>query len=168
MSPYATEDAALGTPIDHTGLRVMPLAECLERLDHAPIGRLAFSRQGEIIVLPVHHVLRGSHICFRTSGGSKIEAAADHDPVGFEVDAFDPDTHTGWSVTVSGTASVVGDDAVVAELVALDRNPWHVGESEVDVWVEIRCDEIAGREILSRTDGEVSPDSTDDGPGGQP
>lgn len=167
MSPFASGDLASGTPIDHSGLRVMLLAECLERLDHASVGRLGFSRQGEIIVLPVHHVLRGSHICFRTSGGSKIEAAADHDPVGFEVDEFDPLNHTGWSVTVTGIASVVTDESVVAELVALDRSPWHVGESEVDVWVEIRCDEIAGREIVGGVINSGASDAAPDHLGGQ-
>lgn len=137
-------------PTDHSGLRVMGTDECLERIRSTAVGRVAFTRDGKIVVLPVHHVVRGMDVYFRTSGGSKIEAAADHDPMGFEVDVYDASAATGWSVALSGTASVVDDDETAAELNGLDRRPWPISEADVgdSVWIRIRSDEITGRELL--------------------
>lgn len=137
-------------PTDHSGLRVMGTDECLERMGSVAVGRVAFTLAGEIAVLPVHHVVRGMDVYFRTSGGSKIEAAADHDPVGFEADSFDASSTTGWSVTVTGTASVVDDDHLVSELDTLGGAPWPVGESMAAVWIRIRSDQITGRELVPR------------------
>ena len=135
-------------PTDHTGLRVMGTEECLDRIRSTAIGRVAFTRDGQIVLLPVHHVVRGMDIYFRTSGGSKIEAAADHDPMGFEVDAYDASATTGWSVALSGTASVVDDDEFAAQLTGLDSMPWPIGERAGSVWIRIRSEEISGRELM--------------------
>ena len=135
-------------PTDHSGLRVMGTAECMERLSGAGIGRLGFILDGEVAVLPVHHVVHGMDVFFRTSGASKIEAAADHGAVGFEVDDYDRATVTGWSVTLSGTASLVDDDELVTELQGLDSAPWPVGDATDSVWVRVRPDSISGRELL--------------------
>lgn len=138
-------------PTDHSGLRVMGTEECLERMRGAAIGRVAFARDGAIVVLPVHHVVHGMDVCFRTSGGSKIEAAADHDPMGFEVDAYDVSAATGWSVSLTGTACVVEDDELLGELDGqLDRMSgglWPVGDIDRAVWIEIRSDQITGRAL---------------------
>jgi len=143
-------------PTDHSGLRVMGTDECLERIRSALVGRVAFSRDGQVVLLPIHHVLRGMDVYFRTSGGSKIEAAADHDPMGFEVDGYDSLAATGWSVSVSGTASVV-DDELARELSGLATEPsgaggafWPIGDPDSAVWIRIRSDQISGRELLPR------------------
>jgi nitroimidazol reductase NimA-like FMN-containing flavoprotein (pyridoxamine 5'-phosphate oxidase superfamily) len=135
-------------PTDHSGLRVMGTDECLERLGSTAVGRVAFARDGEIALLPVHHVVRGMNVYFRTSGGSKIEAAADNDSMGFETDKYDESSATGWSVTVTGTASVVENDELESELDGLNREPWPIGDAARTVWVQIRSDQITGREIL--------------------
>lgn len=143
-----TATDANGAMTDHTGLRVMGTEECLERLGGAVIGRVAFVHDGDIVLLPVHHVLDGTDVCFRTSGNSKIEAAADHDPMSYEVDDYDVSTRAGWSVTVTGIASVVYDADVEAALEADDRVPWTVGDPATSVWIRIRPDAITGRELL--------------------
>ena len=56
-------------PTDHTGMRVLTLQDCLARLGSAPVGRVAFTLDGEIAVLPVNHTLDQHRICFRTPGG---------------------------------------------------------------------------------------------------
>ena len=135
-------------PTDHTGLRVLETQECLQRLASAVVGRVGFALDGDVVVLPVHHVARGSSVYFRTAGASKIGAAVDHDPMAFEVDDFDTETRSGWSVTVSGTASVVESENLERELDQLDVSPWPLGHSEDAVWVQIRPDQISGRELL--------------------
>ena len=137
----------LGSATDHTGLRVMSTDECLERLASVVIGRVAFVHAGEVVLLPVHHLMHGTDVCFRTSGGSKIEAAADHDPMSYEVDEYDVTARAGWSVTVTGTASILDDDDVVAGLESRDTAPWTIGDADMSVWVRIRADAITGREL---------------------
>jgi nitroimidazol reductase NimA-like FMN-containing flavoprotein (pyridoxamine 5'-phosphate oxidase superfamily) len=137
-------------PTDHSGLRVMGTDECLERIRSTAVGRVAFAQDGQVLVLPVHHVVHGMDVFFRTSGGSKIEAAADHDPMGFEVDGYDVSAATGWSVAVSGTASIVDDDELAAQLDGLHGEPWPIGDTARAVWIRIRSDQISGREVLPR------------------
>lgn len=132
---------------DHSGLRVMSTDECLEHLADSVIGRVAFVAAGEVVLLPVHHVMHGTDVCFRTSGSTKIEAASDHDPMSYEVDAYDVSTRSGWSVTVQGTASIVDDDEVVADLESRDAAPWTIGDPAMSVWVRIRAEAITGREL---------------------
>lgn len=141
-------DQPTDQPTDHSGLRVMGTDECLRRLAAAPLGRVAFVKDGEVTVLPVYHVVKGMDVYFLTSGGSKIQTAADHEPMGFEVDGHDAASDTGWSVTLSGTASVVDDDELGAELAALRGSRPFVGEAAHAVWVEIRTDQVSGREVL--------------------
>ncbi|WP_353950222.1 pyridoxamine 5'-phosphate oxidase family protein [Knoellia sp. S7-12] len=140
----------IDAPTDHSDLRVMSTDECTGRLATAGIGRVAFVRSGEVVVLPVHHVVHGLDVYFRTSGGSKIEAAADHSQVGFEVDDYDRALLTGWSVSLTGAASLVDEDDLIRELADSDPTPWMVGDPNHSVWVRIRPDQISGRELLPR------------------
>jgi nitroimidazol reductase NimA-like FMN-containing flavoprotein (pyridoxamine 5'-phosphate oxidase superfamily) len=135
-------------PTDHTGMRVLTLQDCLARLGSAPVGRVAFALDGEIAVLPVNHTLDGLDICFRTAGGSKIQAAIDGDRVSFEVDGFDPARRWGWSVLVHGTAGVVVDEQEMARLVAISRPPWVSMDAPSTRWIRISTREVTGRETL--------------------
>ncbi|GAB3082812.1 pyridoxamine 5'-phosphate oxidase family protein [Pedococcus soli] len=133
---------------DHTGLRVLDLEDCLTRLGAAPVGRLAFPLDGEIAVLPVNHLLDGVDICFRTAGGSKIQAALDGDAVSFQVDEWDAAARSGWSVLVHGTAAVVTDEAEAARLVSLARRPWVRLDEREARWVRVSTRQVTGRMLL--------------------
>lgn len=134
------------TPTDHTGLRVMGLDECLERLAEAPVGRFAFLLDGEISVLPVVHTLDGVDICFRTRGDSKIEAAVDKERVAYEVDDWDAGTRTGWSVLVQGTAVIVSDASDLKRLEGNARRSW-VDLKGSYTWIRVRTQSITGRAL---------------------
>lgn len=133
-------------PVDHTGLRVMGLDECLERLARTPVGRFAFPLDGEICVLPVAHTLDGVDVCFRTRGNSKIEAAVDKERVAYEVDGWEAGTRTGWSVLVQGTAVVVDEAADVRRLEDSSDPAW-VELSEDYQWIRVRTQSITGRSL---------------------
>jgi nitroimidazol reductase NimA-like FMN-containing flavoprotein (pyridoxamine 5'-phosphate oxidase superfamily) len=134
-------------PTDHSGLRVMGLDECLERVVSTPIGRFAFELDGEIAVLPVQHITDGVDVCFRTAGDSKIEAALDHDRVAFEVDGFDATSRTGWSVLVQGTAVLVEDPAEMRAMEARAGRPWVRSLARGHRWIRIRTQSVTGREL---------------------
>ena len=135
-------------PTDHTGLEVLDLETCLARLVAVPVGRLAFHLDGELTILPVAHTLDGVDVCFRTTGDSKIQAAVDRDAVAYEVDEFDAETKTGWSVLVQGTATIVDDEADVRRLDQAARAPWVPPHREASTWVRIRTQSITGRALV--------------------
>ncbi len=84
--------------------------ECLALLDLEPIGRLACaSTPGEgPEVVPVNFSLRNGIVRFRTGDGELLQRVLDQ-PVSLEVDRFDWYHRTGWSVLVSGRATLVTD-----------------------------------------------------------
>jgi nitroimidazol reductase NimA-like FMN-containing flavoprotein (pyridoxamine 5'-phosphate oxidase superfamily) len=129
---------------DHTGLRVMGIDECLERIASVRVGRLAFHLDGEIAVLPVVHVVDGVDVCFRTAGDSKIQAAIDRARVTYEVDAFDAETRSGWSVVVNGNA-VIADEEDTRALTDGSGRPWVPDEGLV--WIRVRTQSVTGREL---------------------
>ena len=54
---------------DHAGLEILPYDECLRLLGTVPVGRVSFFADGEIVVLPVNHVMDGHDPVFRTARG---------------------------------------------------------------------------------------------------
>ena len=79
MSPY---------PTDHAGLEILPFDECLQLLASVPVGRVGFVADGEVVVLPVNHVVDGQDVIFRTAYGSKVAAAGGQDRTAFEADHY--------------------------------------------------------------------------------
>jgi uncharacterized protein len=131
---------------DHAGLDVLPYAECLRLLAEAPLGRISFMTDGDVVIIPVNHGLDGASVVFRTATGSKLRVASDAGVVAFEIDGYDPNTGSGFSVLVTGRAELVLDDAEIAHLNRLDVRPGPVG-AERPFWTRIRADGITGRQF---------------------
>jgi CBS domain-containing protein len=151
-SPEASAEATPPPPAatvsrDHRGLRVLGLDECLDRLRQAPMGRLAFMHNGGPVVLPVNHGLDEAGVVFRTTWGSKLMRAEQQGPVAFEVDGTDEDQETGWSVLVTGSASIVYESDITDRLDRLGVRSW-AGVDEDALWVRILAEDISGREIV--------------------
>ena len=111
-------------PTDHTGLEILPFAECLRLLASVPVGRLGFFADGEMVVLPVNHAIDGQDVVFCTAQGSKLSAAEGQNLVCFEADHYDERTRAGWSVVVTGRAGVVYEESEVQRLNRHDLHPW--------------------------------------------
>ena len=133
-------------PVDHAGLAVLAYDECLRLLREQLVGRVAFYRGGEVEVFPITFVLESNVIGFRTAYGSKLGAAVENSVVTFEIDGFDPDSHSGWSVVVKGRADTDIDDATLAALDATGFRPWADAAASGN-WVIIRPVEVTGRRI---------------------
>ena len=106
----------MSLPLDHSGMAVLGMDECLDRLRKSRVGRLAFMERGEPMILPVNHGMDGNCVIIRTAPGSKLLAAEYESPVAYEVDGFDADRRAGWSVVVRGVAATVDDPAELAGL----------------------------------------------------
>ena len=113
-----------GYPTDHAGLEILPFDRCLQLLATVPVGRVSFFADGEIVVLPVNHVVDGQNPVFCTARGSKLSAAEDQDLVAFETDEYDKRTRSGWSVLVNGHAQAIYEEAEIQRLSHLGLHPW--------------------------------------------
>ncbi len=131
-------------PTDHAGLEILPFDRCLQLLTTVPVGRISFFADGEIVVLPVNHVVDGQDPIFCTTRGSKLSAAEGQDLVAFEADDYDERTKSGWSVLVNGRAQAVYEDAEIQRLSHLGLHPW-VTAVERPFWIRILPTSISGR-----------------------
>jgi len=134
-----------GYSTDHAGLEILPLETCLQLLTAVPVGRVSFFADGEIVVLPVNHVMDGQDPVFRTARGSKLSAAQGQNLVAFEADGFDERTRSGWSVLVNGRAEAVYEEAEIQRLSHLGLRPW-VTAVDRPFWIRIRPTSISGRQ----------------------
>jgi nitroimidazol reductase NimA-like FMN-containing flavoprotein (pyridoxamine 5'-phosphate oxidase superfamily) len=139
-------------PADHSGLEILPHDECLRLLGTVPVGRVSFFADGEIVVLPVNHVMDGNDPVFRTTRGSKLSAAEGQDVVAFEADAYDERTRTGWSVLVNGRAYAIYEDPDIRRLSRLGLQPWAAAAKHA-FWIRIRPASITGRRTPEPDDG---------------
>lgn len=97
------------TRIDtRTGVEVIDRGECLDLLASDVVGRVAIVEGTGPLVLPVNYALHGEHVVFRTGPGSKLSAGRGRQ-VCFEVDAFDRETRSGWSVVARGRLDEVAE-----------------------------------------------------------
>lgn len=102
---------------------------------------------------PVNHALDGGDIVLRTHEGAALASdtgRADDQGVvvAYEADAFDPRTHLGWRVVVTGYARLVTDPEDLVRCRALVQ-PWV--EQAMDQAIRIRPDLVTG--ILLTADG---------------
>jgi uncharacterized protein len=137
---------------DRAGLEILHLGDCFGLLGSVPVGRIGFLAGGEVIILPVNFLVDGQDVVFRTAAGSKLSSIEVGHYVGFEADAYDSATETGWSVLVSGLAEIVDDEADAARLDARELRSW--GEPADPVWVRIRPSSISGRRIPADAPGK--------------
>ena len=133
-------------PRDHAGLEVLGYEECLRLAGSQPVGRIAFADGGDIHIFPVNHRVLDGLVAFRTADGTKLGSAAEGSVVAFEVDRYDADTQTGWSVLIKGRAELLDDGTLQIRLRASGLRPWRNRVPRPE-WVVIRPDTVTGRRL---------------------
>jgi len=119
--------------------------ECWRLLGSVPVGRIGVLVDSAPEIYPVNHMVDGRSIVFRTAPGSKLRGLHRSPSVCFEVDGFDPDSRTGWSVLVKGRAVPLKDGDEASRVAAVPLDHWTVG-SKPD-WVRIEPHQVTGRRI---------------------
>ena len=133
-------------PADHDGLDPLSFDECQQRLASTPVGRIAFVVDGQPIVRPVNFAWIDGAIVFRTGAGLTMSTVVEGGSACFEVDDWDADARSGWSVVVKGTASEITDWAEKEALEQIGLVPWHKGEWR-SVWVKVTPVKVTGRTV---------------------
>ncbi|WP_225829890.1 pyridoxamine 5'-phosphate oxidase family protein [Streptomyces sp. NK08204] len=128
------------------GFRALDRQECLRLLAKVPVGRVVYTRQALPAVLPVNFSLdTDSSVVLRTSAESDLVRAIDGAVVAFEADDFDAEARSGWSVVVTGRATVLQDPADRQRLTRTGPPSWLVTHDWV--FVRIEAEMVTGREL---------------------
>lgn len=115
-------------------------------LAKVPVGRVVYTRQALPAVLPINFSLdANSSVVLRTSPQSDLVRAIDGVVVAFEADEFDAETRSGWSVVITGRASVVTDPAENERLSQSGPVSWMPLQD--GVFVRIDSEMVTGREL---------------------
>ncbi len=131
--------------IDRNGLQVLDRDECLALMGTATIGRVSVSANALPTILPVNFWFDGDRIVIRSGAGAKLAAALDEAVVAFEVDDFDPVSHAGWSVVVTGVANTVNDPDEIRVPESAPLRRW--APAGDDQFVSISTELVAGRRL---------------------
>ena len=128
------------------GLERLHRDECLRLLASDEIGRLAVTVGHTPAIFPVNYTMDGDAIVFRTATGTKLT----HGPRSgacFEIDRFDREHRTGWSVVVNGRLEEVTryDARALGRVSHLPVGPW--AEGTKDHWMRLVPDRITGRRV---------------------
>jgi nitroimidazol reductase NimA-like FMN-containing flavoprotein (pyridoxamine 5'-phosphate oxidase superfamily) len=123
--------------------------ECLELLGGAVIGRVvvALGASRRPVIRPVNYAFDppSQSVVFRSAPGTKLHALLHAAEACFEVDAFDPDNRTGWSVIIQGVTEPVTAPAEVRRLESLTLHSWLTGTT--GQLIRIRARTVSGRRL---------------------
>jgi len=110
------------------------------------IGRFLFvdADRGPVAV-PVNYKMDGTDVVFRTGPDTGVSEGVHQQRVSFDVDHFDDALGEGWSVLLSGAASIITEPADLARVKALGIEPWAGGDR--NTYVRFTAHEVTGRRI---------------------
>ncbi|MBY5161967.1 pyridoxamine 5'-phosphate oxidase family protein [Salsipaludibacter albus] len=140
---------------DDGNLVELDVDTCLGLLAGHEVGRLALNDDPGPLVMPVNYVVDGGTVAFRTTWGSKLDAAEQHRPASFQVDHLDVGRRIGWSVLVRGRLREVTDPDEIDLLDGLSLQPWAGGDKAH--WVRVMAAAITGRWIPIAADDDDPP-----------
>ncbi|HWJ10348.1 MAG TPA: pyridoxamine 5'-phosphate oxidase family protein [Nocardioides sp.] len=134
-------------------LAVLDDHECWDLLRSQPVGRIAWSGAQGVSVVPVNFVVADDSIVLRTTPYSLLARESTDRDVAFEVDHFDAEDHSGWSVLVRGRC-------VRVHRASERSDPWATGARVLDLQIEVRT--VSGRRVIPSA-GEGGPVGQSDG-----
>jgi len=117
-------------------------AESWTWLRQSGVGRLAVVVDGHPDIFPVNHMVDRDSVVFRSAAGTKLAGCAGHQ-VAFEVDGYDSETASAWSIVVKGQAVRLTRLYDVLEVIELPLFPWHSGPKPH--FIRIEAETITGR-----------------------
>lgn len=134
------EELATSGPVE------LSYRQCRTLLATSVVGRVAVCTRAGPRIIPVNHVVAGDSLVFRTTPYGVLGGTAWNSLIAFEVDDFDVEQRSGWSVVATGRGSLMEDaDELVALRTFNDPNPWAPGHRLL--YVRLAWDELTGRRV---------------------
>jgi len=124
------------------GIVVLDVQTCWQLVAGEEVGRLAVSVQRHPDIFPVNYAVDEQTIVFRTAEGAKLFALFVDSAVAFEVDGYDPESGTAWSVVIKGRAVEIPMQDLLDDL-AFPLFSWTA--TAKPRFVRVVPDEITGR-----------------------
>jgi hypothetical protein len=132
-------------------------ADALDLLASVSYGRVVFTLRALPAIRPVNHVVDDGEIVIRTRRLTGLSTAlADHADgaldqapdlvVAYEADDLDPVARTGWSVVVTGIATMITDPVRLAR-VSERLQPWV--DSAMDTAIAIAPEIVTGMRLVN-------------------
>jgi nitroimidazol reductase NimA-like FMN-containing flavoprotein (pyridoxamine 5'-phosphate oxidase superfamily) len=126
--------------------RELAFDECVRLLRAGVVGRVAITTPDGPHIIPINYSVVDDAIVVATSPYSALGTYGDGIVVAFEIDRFDYETHTGWSVVVRGRAQAVTDPDELRRLKQLwAPHPWADGTRNLHI--RIPWTEVSGRSL---------------------
>lgn len=134
-----------GTAV-HPVLTDLTPAQCAQLIAPGGVGRVLFIEEGRgPVAIPVNFRMDGADVVFRTGDGPLSAAAGSQSVLSFDVDHIDDALSEGWSVLLTGTASVITDPEELRRAASLGIEPWAGGDRPA--YVRLRPHRVTGRAI---------------------
>jgi transcriptional regulator with XRE-family HTH domain len=131
---------------NHPALGDLSPDQCQALIAPGGVGRLVFVEEGRgPVAIPVNYQMDGNDVLFRTGSSARIGDGIQQANVSFDVDHIDDTLGEGWSVLLTGTASVVTDAAELERVATLGIEPWAGGDRPT--YVRLRPQRVTGRAI---------------------
>ncbi len=138
--------------IEHAGIPAtgaefarMDRGESIRLLASAQVGRLIFTVGALPAVRVMNFATADGLIVLRTAADTTVARQVHDAIVAFEADDLDVATSSGWSVTVTGRATLVTEPGLTARYQSLPLVPWAPGQR--DRFVTITTELVEGRRI---------------------
>jgi nitroimidazol reductase NimA-like FMN-containing flavoprotein (pyridoxamine 5'-phosphate oxidase superfamily) len=130
-----------------SGLEILDETECLALLTGSEVGRVGVVVDGQPLIFPVNYVFDGNSIIVRTGFGTMLTGASIA-RAAFEIDSFDADRRSGWSVMVQGVGHDVTDalDRTSERLQTVEVLPWAPGPKPRLLRIDVKT--ITGRRFV--------------------
>lgn len=125
---------------------ILSSANCWSYLRRGEIGRLAVIIDDAPEIFPINFAVQHSAIVFRSAEGSKIDALLHTSRVALEVDGFEPESNTAWSVVLKGRAKPINDTDELLDTLSLDVFPWQPGAK--NRFIRIDAEVVTGRRFI--------------------
>lgn len=133
----------------HARIEEIGPAACLALIGGEPIGRIVFVDDRQPIALPVTFTLDVGTVVFQSAPGSKLDKALRQPGarVAFEVDRYDAETQSGWSVLIKGTIHPVSGIVDTTRLQRFAMPAWATLGRHAR-WIRVEAEEITGRRVV--------------------
>lgn len=134
------------TPPDGAELGLLDRHQCVEMLESHTMARLGYVDDGWPTVVPINYRTSNGDIYIRSLAGGKLRAAERQDTVCLELDGYDEQLRSGWSVVAHGVLEVISDATALSDAWHNDPEPW-VAANDWQ-WLRMVPFSLSGRQVL--------------------